>query len=279
SRKGYRYPGDPGTLHDNILGSDPKYIPTGIGKLWMDYYEAGWWKDAVSSIATLPTPALRTILPLKTAPPDAQLLPYEDIEQIINAHKNLISLRNCCCRVGAQSAPDSTCRHPIFACTQFGSRAEYDLFRGGGKKVSVDEAVSVSIMATKAGLVPTVTNISSMEALEYICYCCNDACLVLAPTIRAGVAHKAVAASRFLVRVDNDLCDGCEGCVPVCYFDAIGMKAATGSDTPKAVIKADKCLGCGLCVLRCGSEAMRMEWVRPPEFIPKAGAGPASIIH
>ncbi len=279
SRKGYRYPGDPGTLHDNILGSDPKYIPMGIGKLWAEYYEAGWWKDVANAIGTLPTPALRTILPLKARPAEVKLLPCEDIEQIINAHKDLISVRNCCCRVGAQSAASTTCRHPIFTCTQFGARAEFDLFRGGGKKASADEAISISIMATDAGLVPTVTNLSSMDALEYICYCCNDACLVLAPTIRSGVVLKALAPSRFLVRIEDDLCNGCAECVPVCYFNAIEMKKVAGSDKGKAVVSADRCVGCGLCVLRCAPGAMRMEQVRQLDFIPATITGPASIVH
>jgi ferredoxin len=279
SRKGYRYPGDLGTLHDNILASDSKYIPPGMGKLWMDLYEEGWWKDVAGAVTMLETPALRAILPLKTAPPNVKLLPYEDIEQIIKAHKDLISVRNCCCRVGNQAMPNSQCRHPIYACTQFGGRAEYDLFREGGRKVSVDEAISISMMATKSGLVPTVTNMSLMEALEFICYCCGDACMVLAPTIRARSVRKALAPTRFLVKVDNDLCNGCQDCLPVCYFDAIKMKKLPGFDTPKAVISTKNCIGCGLCMLRCAPAAMSMELVRPPEFIPETIAGPAAIVH
>jgi ferredoxin len=79
--------------------------------------------------------------------------------------------------------------------------------------------------------------------------------------------------------VDNEKCNGCEECVPWCFFDAIAIKEVPGLDTPKAVINAENCVGCGLCVLKCGPEAITMELVRPPEFIPETIAGPSSIVH
>ena len=279
SRKGSRFPRDLGTLHDNILASDPKYIPAGIGKLWMDFYEAGWWREIVNGLTTLPTPALRVILPMKTVPAGVKLLPCESAEEIIKAHKDLVSIRRCCCRVGAQMVDKAACKHPVFTCTQFGRRAEYDLYRGSGKKVSVDEAMTIHYSATEAGLVPTVTNMSVMEGLEFICYCCGDACLVLNPIIRAGKVAPALAPSRFLVKVDNKACNGCEECVPWCFFGAIEMKKPRGFNTAKAVINTEKCVGCGICVLKCGLGAMAMEMVKPQEFIPEILTGPSSIIH
>ena len=50
SRKGTRFPRDLGTLHDNILASVPELIPEGIGQLWMDLYDAGWWKEIVGGL-------------------------------------------------------------------------------------------------------------------------------------------------------------------------------------------------------------------------------------
>ena len=275
SRKGYRYPRDPGTLHDNILASAPQYIPPGIDKLWMELYEGEeWWREIAQNLGSMGNQILRTVAVLKSTPPGVKLLPYESIEDIIQAHKDLITVRNCCCRVGAKA-----CDHPIDTCTQFGRRAEYDLYRSSGRKISADEAIAISMKAAEAGLVPTVTNVAPMEALEFICYCDRCACLVLNPTIRAGNVHQVLAPSRFLVKVDNQKCNGCEECMPRCFFDAIEMKELPGSDTPKAVINAENCVGCGLCVLKCGPEAMTMELVRPPEFIPETIAGPASIVH
>lgn len=272
SRKGFRFPRDLGTLHDNILASRPEFIPAGIDRLWMEFYESGWWKEIVDGLTNLGTAVLRVVPILKSTPESVKLLPHESIKNLIEAHKDLITVRNCCCRVGAKN-----CDHPVEVCTQFGRRAEYDLFRGSGRKISADEAVAVSMKAGGSGLVPTVTNLSAMEALEFICYCCRDACLVLHPTMRAGKVHQAVAGSRFLVKVDNKLCNGCGDCVPWCPFDAIIMKSIDGES--KALIDAEKCVGCGVCVLKCPPGAMTMELVRPPEYIPQTIAGPSSIVH
>ncbi|MBN2099023.1 MAG: 4Fe-4S binding protein, partial [Dehalococcoidia bacterium] len=46
-----------------------------------------------------------------------------------------------------------------------------------------------------------------------------------------------------------------------------------------AVIDKEKCVGCGLCVLRCKPKAIVMELVKPPEFIPATLIGPSSIVH
>jgi len=279
SRKGIRFPRDLGTLHDNILASVPELIPDGIGQLWMDFYESGWWKEIVGGLTQLPNPALRVILPLKAVPAGVKLLPHESAEEIIMAHKDLISIRRCCCRVGAQSSRGAECKHPTFTCTQFGRRAEYDLYRGSGKKVSADEAIAIHQEATQAGLTPTVTNVSVMEGLEFICYCCGDACLVLNPIIRGDKVMAALSPSRFLPKVDNKLCNGCKDCVPACCFGAIEMKTVPGGKTPVAVINKEKCVGCGICVLKCQPKAIVMELVKPPEFIPATLIGPSSIVH
>jgi ferredoxin/biotin operon repressor len=269
SRKGYRYPNDPSTLHDNILSSAPQYIPAGMDKLWMELYEGeGWWREIAQNLGLMGNQILRVVPVLKSVPSGARMLPHENVEEIIRAHKELITVRNCCCRMGAKK-----CDHPVETCTQFGRRAEYDLYRGSGRKVSAEEAIAISMKAGEAGLVPTVANVSSIAALEFICYCCGCACLVLNPTIRFGNVKQVLAPSRFLAKVDSRTCNGCGICVPLCFFNAIKM------DKDRAVIDPEKCLGCGVCVLRCELKAITMEQVRPPEFIPETIAGPSTVVH
>jgi len=67
--------------------------------------------------------------------------------------------------------------------------------------------------------------------------------------------------------------------VSQCFFGAIEMKKVPGFDTPKAVIDAEKCRGCGVCALKCEPGAMTMELVKPPEHIPETITGPAMIVH
>ena len=276
SRKGIRYPRDPATLHDNILSSAEEHIPPEMGKLWMDLYEGERWGEEIGhGIASFGMTALRTIPAQGSVSPEVPLLAHESIEAIIEANADLISLRHCCCRRGAKK-----CDHPTEVCIQFGRRAEYDLYRGSGRKLSTDEAVAATLEAAESGLVPTVTNMSTMQALEFICFCCGCCCLVLDPASKVGAVDKILAPSRFTARVDNDKCNGCLKCPMRCAFDAIEMRDLPGYAEPRAVIDADKCLGCGACVPKCPVEgALTMELVRPPEFIPETISGPSSVLH
>jgi NAD-dependent dihydropyrimidine dehydrogenase PreA subunit len=276
SRKGIRYPRNPSTLHDNILASAEEHIPPEMAKLWMDLYDGeGWGEEIGRGLASFGITALRTIPAHGSVSPEIELLPHESIEKIIEANKDLISVRNCCCRRGAKK-----CDHPTEVCIQFGRRAEYDLYRSSGRKVSASEAIEVAREAAQSGLVPTVTNMSNLHALEFICFCCGCCCLVINPASKVGAVDKILAPSRFKARVDNDKCDGCKKCPMVCAVDAIEMKDLPGYAEPRAVIDSDKCLGCGACIPKCPIEgALTMELVRLPEFIPETLFGPSSVLH
>ncbi len=275
SRKGYRYPRDPGTLHDNMLSSAPQHIPPGIEKIWMELYEdEEWWRVAARVLGSTGNIFLRVIPARRSVPNHVKLLPYENVVDIVQAHKDLISVRRCCCRVGAKK-----CDHPNEVCIQFGRRAEYDLFRSSGRKISADEAIALSLMAEESGLVPMVTNLSVTERLEFICYCCGCCCVVLNPGLRANTIDKILAPSRFLAKVDDEKCSGCGDCVPRCYFNAIEMTDRPHFDKAWIVIDEGKCIGCGLCGLVCELEAITQEMVRPPEFVPETISGPSVVLH
>lgn len=260
SRKGLRFPADPATLHDVILSSPPDLIPAGMAELWMELYEGeGWAHDIGTVLAGLPVPALRTI-PVRNSVA-TPLAPHENIADIIAAHKDLISIRNCCCRVGAKK-----CSHPVQVCMQFATRAEYDLYRHSGRKVSADEALSIALTAGNSGLVPTVSNVANVQALDFICFCCGCCCLVINPGLRVGALQQILAPSRFVSTVDADTCNGCGECAQQCCVDAIAVNDATGT----AVVDRDKCLGCGACVVACPLDGgITMQEVRPPDFIPE----------
>ena len=55
-----------------------------------------------------------------------------------------------------------------------------------------------------------------------------------------------------------------------CLFDAIEMVKPEGSKKFKAVVDAEQCWGCGVCVLGCDQAALKMKTVRPAEHIPPA---------
>lgn len=218
-------------------------------------------------------PLLRVIPAEKSIPPSLALMPCESMTKIIEANRDLITIRNCCCRVGADN-----CHHPRDVCMQFKGRAEFDLCRGSGRKVSADEAVSIALTSVGAGLAPTVTNISLTDNLEFICFCCSCACMVLDPGLRTGSLPKILSPSRYEAEIKYEACNGCKHCVTRCQFGAIDMKPIPGHDTIKAVINPDKCFGCGVCELACMPGAIKMVETRPKDFIPK-GVKDEAILH
>jgi electron transport complex protein RnfB len=272
SRKGPRLPGDLTTLHDNMLASARDQIPTGMDTFWRELYDdEGWAIEIGTALSSLPERVLRTIPVQNSVPPGTTLLPHEDMVEIIQAHKDLISIRHCCCRTAAKK-----CDHPTQVCMQFGRRAEYDLYRSSGRKVSADEAIAIALQAGDSGLVPTVTNVSVLEGLEFICFCCGCCCLIINPGLRVKALDKILNPSRFVAKIDAELCNACGDCVQRCCVDAIQVQ----KDTVKAVIDRDRCLGCGACVSACPFEGgLTMELARPPEFIPESIFGPSVLVH
>jgi electron transport complex protein RnfB len=262
SRKGLRLPRDPGPLADNTLASSPEFIPPGLSQLWKDFYEAGWWRETVKAVSIAEKPFNRVIPALKSTPRGVELLPSETVRGIIEAQQ-LISLVNCSCRVMLRN-----CDHPVRTCIHFGRRAEYDLFRGSGRRLSTDEAVNESLLAQESGLVTTTANSSMAEAIEFICHCCGCCCLALEGTIRTDTVNRVLSQSRFVAKVDQQTCNGCQDCLEQCYFRAVDMERYAASKRLKAAITSEKCMGCGLCVIKCEVEAITMECVRSPAHIP-----------
>jgi ferredoxin len=58
------------------------------------------------------------------------------------------------------------------------------------------------------------------------------------------------------------------------------MVKVEGSKKMKARVIAEKCFGCGVCVVGCKDKALTFELVRPPEHIPvelKGAVGSGAI--
>ncbi len=247
------------TLHDNMLSSASSFLPAKMDIFWTALYESeGWALDLGTAHAASEIHLHRVIPAHGSVPSDVELLPQESIVAIIEAHKELITLCECSCRTRAQK-----CLHPTDVCMHFGKSAEYDLFRSSGRKVSADEAIAVAMEAGRSGLIPSVANQSDIKALEFICFACRCCCKVLDPATRVDAIDKTIAPSRFVAKLELEMCDGCGKCTKLCAVGAIVMEEAIGFDEPMPGIDPQTCIGCGVCVLRCSEEgAAVMEAVR-----------------
>jgi electron transport complex protein RnfB len=124
------------------------------------------------------------------------------------------------------------------------------------------EAIALLDEAERVGLVHSVSNFRT--GMFYVCNCCGCCCGVLRGVTEFGLAH-SVAAAAYRAIVDADTCTGCGVCVDRCQVKAIALHEGV------AVVDAARCIGCGLCVTGCTPEAVRLERlpdtevVEPPE--------------
>ncbi len=121
--------------------------------------------------------------------------------------------------------------------------------------ITKEEAIRILGEAEKAGLVHSVSNV--IDNLSYICNCCGCCCGILRGITKWGIEN-SMARANYEAVVDADACIGCEVCVTRCQVSAITV------DNGKAAINRDKCLGCGLCISTCATNAIKL-MPRPQE--------------
>jgi ferredoxin len=54
------------------------------------------------------------------------------------------------------------------------------------------------------------------------------------------------------------------------------MQKMPNSKKFTATITNEKCMGCGLCVIKCPQNAITLELIRPPEYIPAESSDTSS---
>jgi heterodisulfide reductase subunit A len=66
------------------------------------------------------------------------------------------------------------------------------------------------------------------------------------------LAREAIRVGGQVARVDAERCSGCQGCIEVCPYGAVGFDEVK----MKAEVNAALCKGCGACAAACPSEAV-----------------------
>lgn len=97
-----------------------------------------------------------------------------------------------------------------------------------------------------------------------LCCCCDDCDCGIRRPYELGDEDFYVK-SRFLATVAKpDKCIGCGKCEKVCSF-----KKSICVVDGKAVVDNVRCHGCGVCVTKCPTGALKMKLVRPASHIPE----------
>ena len=237
-------------FHDATIVT--KDLPQEFFQLWRDYCDTEFKKHHRQFESILPNSVVRVIPVNIVVEPDIQVAAFEDIRQIVENAETL-AVVNCTCRL-----VKGDCGKPLEVCIQCNRSAEYALERGTGKKISKEEALEILRRCEEEGLVHVVNNTRSIG--HVICNCCEDCCINWPGPRQSGVNF--AAPSRFTAVCDVDLCTECEVCVERCHFGAIDMDNKTDR------IDEEKCMGCGLCVVTCPTEAITLKVIRGEDFVP-----------
>jgi len=252
-----------------------EYIPEGFWEAWAEFHpeEIERFQSGISRRLDSPdaskVPGSRIVpyrLALKASPrvKPEDILWYEDMAQIF-AHEEHIGIVECPCRKEFHN-----CDRALMTCYYFSEHTlERDINDDSTmKRLTVEEAIHYSDELEKSGLMHLMGNFAGVP--DYVmCNCCECCCVVLGPAIRSGRLRQMYSPSRYVATIDRDKCVGCEVCTERCFFNAIEMRLALGSDKKKAHILEDNCMGCGSCVVGCKQGALTFELVRPPEHIPE----------
>ena len=163
--------------------------------------------------------------------------------------KPRIVVTDCICRK-RMAVVGKGCGKPMEACFMFGSMGQYYLDRGMGREVSLEEGKAILEACREAGL---VTQPATAQNPSGMCNCCGDCCGVLAALNKHPKPAELVIANRLAVVAAED-CTGCEVCLERCQMNALAM-----GDDETARVDPDRCIGCGLCVVTCPTEAITLE--------------------
>jgi Fe-S-cluster-containing hydrogenase component 2 len=195
-------------------------------------------------------PQMRTIPVGESIAPHLEALPYEQVNELIEAHDRF-AVAPCICRRRARMV-GSGCDAPEESCLIFGEWADYYVRDGRGRSIDRSEVTAILARADAANLVLQPTN---SRAIDAICCCCGCCC----GTLRGLQSHpkpSEIVASAFSAELDPAMCEGCWDCVERCQMQALA------EDGDCVVLSTDRCIGCGLCVTTCPSGALTL--VRKP---------------
>ena len=71
------------------------------------------------------------------------------------------------------------------------------------------------------------------------------------------------------INIDEDLCDGCGICVPVCEYNALEVVPCKDRGEDEKIVQLNEamCKGCGACVAACPSGAMEQKGFKSEQML------------
>jgi Fe-S-cluster-containing hydrogenase component 2 len=195
-------------------------------------------------------PQLMQVIPIeKEIQAKHEALPYERVSSIIENGKSFL-VNECICKK-EQSLLDKPCEKPLEICLGIAPvEGVFDNPRVGSK-ISKEEAYNLLHKSEEEGLVHLTWNVQNGHI--FICNCCGCCCGVLRSINEMDIPASTVVNSHYYAEIDSDACEACGTCADErCQVNAI----EEGEEAYRVI--SEKCIGCGLCLTTCPSEALQL---------------------
>jgi ferredoxin len=178
-----------------------------------------------------------------------QVIPYQTARSLILDGPPDVVVFNCACRGSAENPCE-----PIKVCMVIGKPFSDFILEHHPKtarRFSQQEALDLLQAEHERGHFHSAWFKDVMLDRFYaICNCCSCCCAALEGMKKYGTPF--LSSSGYVVKVDEDTCEGCGTCGDICHFEAINVNG-------NAEIKLEKCMGCGVCVDQCPTQSLSLQ--------------------
>ncbi len=209
------------------------------------------------SLMPIKTKQMRVIPVDSSLKSTARVETYNRIRELVK-EQSTFAAAQCICRK-EQELLGKKCSRPQETCLGFGKFAEFYVENKMARPISKAEALKILDRAEESALVLCPTN---SEELAGVCCCCPCCCPILRYS-KLMPRPADVVLSYYEAKIDSELCSACGQCRDRCQMAAI----KEGKDSSEIV--EGRCIGCGLCVSVCPTEALSLVAKKGVEAPPK----------
>ncbi|MEG1434015.1 MAG: 4Fe-4S binding protein [Gordonibacter sp.] len=237
--------------------------------------------DYAADTAGTGTPTFYAMPCDKSVTTDNVILPFDDVQEIINT-KNKLAIAPCYCRynalymAGIEDKPSFAefatgefedyfspiCNQRVETCLMMGREAEYWISRGIAREITREQAGSYMKRSADDGFI--LQSCFGKDS-ETICSCHSDSCMIMSmwnalgdPTT-IGSTQPFGQISHYSLKVELSKCKKCGTCMQRCPVHAITMDGEGGAPQVNMM-----CFRCGQCAYVCPEKARELA-PRPDE--------------